>query len=105
MEKILIEYDNKRDVTGAGYDISELFDTDDQYYIPLGLVCNYDERFNENTYCNNYDIKECNIQQNDISERILNAIKYNVRRQTRKNLNGGNMKKKTRKSKSLNKAK
>jgi len=102
MEKVLIEYDNKKDITGAGYDISELFDTENQYYIPLGLVCNYEERYNDNTYCNNYNVNDCNIHKNDITERILNSLKYHVKRQTRKNLNGGKKNRKTRKSKQNN---
>ena len=42
MEKVLIEYNKNKEVTSAGYCVSDILNIDKPLCVPLGLVCDND---------------------------------------------------------------
>jgi len=89
MEKVLIEYNKNKEVTSAGYCVSDILNIDKPLCIPLGLVCDNDV-FNTDLdrqicqYVHSSDV--CKMP--NIYDKMLDLVKYNskgVQKNTRKN--------------------
>jgi len=89
MEKVLIEYNKNKEVTSAGYCVSDILNIDKPLCIPLGLVCDNDV-FNTDLdrqicqYVHSSDV--CKMP--NIYDKMLDLVKYNskgVPKNTRKN--------------------
>ena len=89
MEKVLIEYNKNKEVTSAGYCVSDILNIDKPLCIPLGLVCDNDV-FNTDLdrqlcqYVHSSDV--CKMP--NIYDKMLDLVKYkskSVQKNTRKN--------------------
>ena len=89
MEKVLIEYNKNKEVTSAGYCVSDILNIDKPLCVPLGLVCDNDI-FNTDLdrqlcqYVHSSDI--CKMP--NIYDKMLDLVKYKSKsapKNTRKN--------------------
>ena len=89
MEKVLIEYNKNKEVTSAGYCVSDILNIDKPLCVPLGLVCDNDV-FNTDLdrqlcqYIHSSDV--CKMP--NIYDKMLDLVKYKskgVQKNTRKN--------------------
>jgi len=89
MENVLIEYNKNKEVTSAGYCVSDILNIDKPLCVPLGLVCENDV-FNTDMdrqlcqYVHSSDV--CKMP--NIYDKMLDLVKYkskNIPKKTRQN--------------------